>query len=53
MLLVLDNVERGVAAAPVVADLLRACPGLTVLASGAEGGRAAVAPGPPDGGGGR
>jgi predicted ATPase/DNA-binding NarL/FixJ family response regulator len=31
MLLILDNFEHLVAAAPVVADLLAACPGLTVL----------------------
>ena len=34
LLLVLDNVELVVAAAPVVADLLHACPRFTVLATG-------------------
>jgi non-specific serine/threonine protein kinase len=33
LLLVLDNVEHLLAAAPVVAELLAACPGLTVLAT--------------------
>ncbi len=33
LLLVADNVEQVVAAAPLVADLLAACPGLTVLAT--------------------
>ena len=33
LLLVLDNVEHLTGAAPVVADLLGACPGLTVLAT--------------------
>ena len=32
-LLILDNVEHVLSAAPVVADLLGACPGLTVLAT--------------------
>jgi predicted ATPase/DNA-binding CsgD family transcriptional regulator len=33
LLLVLDNLEQVLAAAPVVADLLACCPGLTVLAT--------------------
>ena len=33
LLLVLDNVEQVVVAAPLVADLLATCPGLTVLAT--------------------
>ncbi|MDP9364517.1 MAG: NB-ARC domain-containing protein, partial [Chloroflexota bacterium] len=33
LLLVLDNFEHVVEAAPLVADFLRACPGLTVLAT--------------------
>jgi transcriptional regulator with XRE-family HTH domain len=36
MLLILDNVEHLLAAAPLVADLLAACPGLAVLATSRE-----------------
>jgi non-specific serine/threonine protein kinase len=36
LLLVLDNFEHVLAAAPMVADLLRACPRLTVLATSRE-----------------